>query len=187
MTDRSPDSPEKLINPELPEKSTWGAGPWLTEPDRLEWRHAGLPCLANRNHHGVWCGYVAVPPGHPLHGKGYDDVDVEVHGGLTYADRCSEHICHVPQPGEPDDVWWFGFDCAHAGDFTPGLDAVLRDPRLRKLGLPLPDREPYDHAAAVAAHDWTVEVYRTLDYVQAETNRLADQLAALAEVPDADD
>jgi hypothetical protein len=43
---------------------------------------------------------------------------------LTY-EEWVEHvqaraICHVPEPGRPDDVWWFGFDCAHAWDFSPG-------------------------------------------------------------------
>ena len=196
------------------DKATWGDGPWQTEPDRVEWTHAGLPCLALRNKtFGGWCGYAAVPPGHPLHGVGYHDespalVDalerlkqrrldvadvtfargialltgevaaspdlvIDVHGGLTYADRCQGNICHVPKPGEPDDVWWFGFDCGHAGDFAPAIDATLRTIGAR-------DETPYDHAAAIAAQDWHVEVYRTLDYVQAETNKLADQLAAIA-------
>src|SRR5437868_461399 len=94
-------------------------GPWDNEPDRLEWRHAGLPCLMNRNRSGVWCGYVAVPPGHPFHGASYDDertYDLPSHGGLTFSSTCSGEICHVPQPGEPDDVWWFGFDCNHGYD-----------------------------------------------------------------------
>jgi hypothetical protein len=162
--------------PRVIEKSTWGDGPWQGEPDRVEWTHAGLPCLAARGPDvsGHWCGYVAVPPGHPLHGTPYNDADVDVHGGLTYAHRCQGEICHVPAPGEPDDVWWFGFDCAHAGDFSPGLDATLRQIGAR-------DRGPaYDHAAAIAANSWTVDVYRTLAYVQAETNQLADQLAAIA-------
>jgi hypothetical protein len=30
-------------------------------------------------------------------------------------------ICHSPGLGEPDDVWWFGFDCAHSGDLVPGM------------------------------------------------------------------
>jgi hypothetical protein len=158
------------------DKSQWGDGPWLTEPDRLEWEHAGLPCLAVRGPEfsGHWCGYVAVPPGHPLHGKHYDTPDVNVHGGLTYADKCDGAVCHVPKPGEPDDVWWFGFDCAHGGDLSPAMHA-----RYLHVGYPFPS-EPYDHAKAVAAADWTIDVYRTLDYVQAEANRLADQLAALA-------
>ena|SRR5437899_729099 len=156
-------------------KSAWGDGPWQEEPDRAEWEHAGFPCLAVRPmHHGVWCGYVAVPPGHPLHGKGYDTPDVDVHGGLTYANRCSGPICHVAKPGEPEDVWWFGFDCGHAGDYQPGRAATLKH-----IGAPLSDQErAYDHATAVTTHasDWTVDVYRTLDYVRAETNRLAEQL-----------
>jgi len=162
--------------PRTVDKSTWGDGPWQTEPDRVDWQHAGLPCLALRgpDHAGHWCGYVAVPPGHPLHGKDYDAPDVSVHGGLTYADRCRDHICHVPQPGEPDDVWWFGFDCAHGGDFIPAMHA-----RTRGLGYPFDDRA-YDHATAVAADTWMVDVYRTIDYVQDETNRLAEQLACVA-------
>jgi hypothetical protein len=154
------------------DKATWGEGPWQSEPDRAEWRHAGLPCLALRNQHGAWCGYVAVPPGHSLHGKPYDDADVSVHGGLTYANRCSGHICHTPQPDDSDDVWWFGFDCLHGGDFGPAMHARMRD-----LGSPYAD-EPYDHAKAVAAHSFFVDVYRTLDYVRAETNALAEQLGA---------
>lgn len=73
----------------------------------------GFACLIRRTNIGIWCGYVAVPPGHPWHGKHYDAVDADVHGGLTYAEPCSGEICHVPQPGESDDVWWLGFDCGH--------------------------------------------------------------------------
>ncbi len=159
------------------DKSTWGEGPWQTDPDRLEWTHAGLPCLARRNErHGNWCGYAAVPPGHPLHGKSYHDVELELeaHGGLTYADRCSGEICHVPAPGESDEVWWFGFDCAHFRDFLPGMHA-----RLRSYGAPFSD-VPYDHAAAYVSPDSMLGMYRTLAYVQVETNHLADQLAEYA-------
>ena len=171
-------------NDECSDKSTWGDGPWQSEPDRLEWEHAGLPCLAVRNlRFGFWCGYAAVPLGHPLHGKRYDDVDVDVHGGLTYANACEGHICHVPKPGQPDDVWWFGFDCGHFGDYAPGIAATLRQVD--------PDRRTYDHARAVASadampdnlrHIGVIEIFRTLDYVQAETNRLAEQLAEFRSV-----
>ena len=81
------------------EKSAWGPGPWQDEPDRIEFEHAGLPCLMLRSTTGGnWCGYAAVPPGHPAHGKPYQDVDADVHGGLTYADKCRDYICHVPKP-----------------------------------------------------------------------------------------
>lgn len=171
---------EELHRPTI-DKSAWGEGPWTAEPDRAEWEHAGFPCLAVRgpDFSGHWCGYVAVPPGHPLHGKRYDDesVNVDVHGGLTYAQACAGDICHVPKPGAPDDVWWFGFDCAHAGDLSPAMRA-----KYLHHGYPF-NSEPYDHVKAMAATDWSVDVYRTLDYVQAEANRLADQLAAVTARP----
>lgn len=143
------------------DKSKWGPGPWQSEPDRVEWRHLGFACLMRRQpESGHWCGYVAVPPGHPWHGRGYSGVfdpesceyvvqplPVDVHGGLTYADKCNGPICHVPQPGEPDDVWWLGFDCAHHRDLTPG------------------------HMAFAGPAD----VYRTADYVRAEVESLARQ------------
>lgn len=104
------------------DRSSWGPGPWDGEPDKVSWTDpaTGRPCLAVRNPVGAWCGYVAVDPGHPLHGQDYDVPDVVVHGGLTYAAYCregateAEGICHVPRPGQPHDVWWFGFDTCQA-------------------------------------------------------------------------
>lgn len=156
------------------DKTAWGPGPWQHEPDRVEFAHAGLPCLALRNHYGVWCGYVAVPPSHPLHGTDYNTVDVDVHGGLTYASTCAANICHVPASGEPADVWWMGFDCYHSGDFSPDYHA-----RTRHLGPPF-DAAAYDHSAAVMANTSLVDTYRDLPYVEAEIKRLAEQLAARA-------
>jgi hypothetical protein len=139
-------------------KCDWPAGPWHNEPDRVDFEHAGFACLALRNHYGAWCGYVAVPPGHPMHGRPYDDVDAEVHGGLTYSHACDGAICHVPRPGESDNVWWLGFDCSHAWDLVPALDGLChgRFPTL------------FDHAT-----------YRDLEYVQNEIRSLAEQLAAV--------
>lgn len=162
----------ETLTPPTFDKSTWGEGPWQHEPDRLDFEHAGLPCLLSRGPGGHWCGYAAVPPGHPWHGQSDETPAVEVHGGLTYANRCDGHVCHVPKPGEPDDVWWFGFDCAHAGDFAPKHEASHYG-----KGYPWLDK-PYDHATAVAASDFSVDVYRDLAYVRAETERLAEQLAA---------
>lgn len=150
------------------DKSLWGAGPWQDEPDRVDWTHAGLPCLMVRHPElGTWCGYAAVPPGHPLHGRTRDQVDLAGHRGVNYAAPCTGVVCHVPQPGEPDNVWWFGFDCAHGGDFVPAVG-----PALRLAGRP-------DLADAIELG----EVYRTLDYVQARTNDLAEQLARIPPDP----
>lgn len=144
----------------------WPAGAWDGEPDKVQWPDAatGLPCLAVRNRTmGHWCGYVGLPPEHQLYGKGYEVPDVEVHGGLTFANKCSpvadeaKGICHTPSPGEPDHVWWFGFDCAHAWDYSP---QQVKD--AKELGYPFTINDDQD--------------YRTLDYVQQECASLARQL-----------
>lgn len=127
-------------------------GPWMDEPDRVEFRHAGFPCILHRGGGGAWCGYVGLPPGHAAHGKVYNDVDVDVHGGLTYADKCGGAICHVPAPGEPDDLWWLGFDCSHYRDLRP-----------------------VDNDSAFAFDG----VYWNVSHVTGETKKLAEQLSAL--------
>ncbi len=141
------------------EKTNWPGGAWRQEPDRLEFEHAGFACLLHRGPIGQWCGYCGVPPSHPMYGKHYDDVAVDVHGGLTYSDRCQKEgpICHTPKPGEPDDLYWFGFDCAHLGDLAPGM--------LRVGGRMI--------------YSDTGDIYRDLSYVRDETERLAEQLAAM--------
>jgi hypothetical protein len=145
------------------DKSTWGPGEWQDEPDKRQWQDltTGLACLAVRNEHGGnWCGYVGLPPGHPLHGKDYGDADVEVHGGLTFADTChkdeddpSRYVCHLPEPGEPEKVWWFGFDCHHHMDFAP----------------------------AYAGARGSGETYKALGYVERECTELARQLKAVSD------
>lgn len=148
------------------DRSTWGSGPWDGEPDRVDFQTLGYPCLLKRAPLGHWCGYVAVPPGHPLHGVGYDEVErrvpgLDVHGGLTYSAACAGEICHVPAPGEPDNVWWLGFDCAHAGDLSP---------RFRMLDESRPE------TAIFARLAFSGDVYRTVDYVARETEKLAAQI-----------
>lgn len=154
------------------DKSTWAMGPWKKEPDKVQWTDAatGLPCLAVRHpHSGHWCGYVGVIEGHPAFGLYYDDANklapenedeyraFDVHFGLTYSAFCQEEenaeeqgVCHVPQPGEPEKVWWLGFDCAHYPDISPRYDTGS----LRK--------------------EWAT--YKTLGYVQKECAKLARQL-----------
>lgn len=160
------------------------AHPWETEPTEATFEEAGLRCLMLRGPMGAWCGYVAVPAGHPLFGKGYDaeianppdallsrplDVDkvgainvfcamasdkplaeacslsllIDVHGGLTYADDAAPRR-------DADGMWWFGFDCAHAGDLSPRM--------FERYG---------DNG-----------IYRDMAYAERETRSLARQLAA---------
>jgi hypothetical protein len=136
------------------DRTGWKPGPWDGEPDRLEWRTHGLPCLIVRNDLGGLCGYVGVPPGHPWYKQEYDNVDASAHGGLTYSAACSPEspICHIPQPGESDDVWWVGFDCGHYMDLLPGMT-----------------KYPFERGPG------TQDSYRDVAYVQAEVNQLAEQ------------
>lgn len=131
------------------------------------------------------CGYVAMPPGHPMHGASYgephplltqDEADHSTIGkkspilALTAAvrgDEDGERVRRSPDvvfdchggitfsggnKGYPveSDCWWFGFDCAHCDD-----GEIEEDPRWPRRG----------------------EV-RTLEYVEAECERLAGQIVA---------
>lgn len=72
-------------------------------------------------------------------------------------------VCHTVSPDEDDCVWWLGFDCAHSGDVTPGLNAMLRDlPRMPKLSF--------------RRHD----TYKTITYVRKQVRELARQLKEMA-------
>jgi hypothetical protein len=150
---------------DLVDRTGWADGPWKGEPDKIVWVDGAtdLDCMMLRNHHGAWCGYVGVPPGHRFHGRDYGDVEVEVHGGLTFSDGCapgpteaSAAICHDGTPG----VWWLGFDCGHWRDRIPGLEA-----RLAYIGHPLPDDPTFP------------TTYRRLNWVTREVEHLAAQLA----------
>lgn len=73
------------------------------------WEYKSLKCKVKFLFQSYRCGYVGVQKGHPDYGKSYDDVDVDVHGGLTYGEQ-----------GE-DNFYWLGFDCAYSGDFIKGV------------------------------------------------------------------
>lgn len=152
------------------DKSKWNTDRYdafLTEPDKVQFEDAdtGLPCLIVRGPAGALCGYVGVPESHPLFEKDYDQlydydtesgVSISVHGGITFASKCHSRegglgICHAPAKGESDNVWWFGFDCAHCDDYSPAYDSFIRG-----------------------------GIYRTITYVEREIKSLARQLKALA-------
>jgi hypothetical protein len=136
----------------------------MNEEHRLEFKHKGLDCLLSRNPKMFhWCGYVAVPKGHPLFGKHYNDLDdIEVHGGLTFSSECEGMVCHVPKAGEDDEVWWFGWDAAHLYDLIPTM-----------LKFSLEHKMP-------AFADEKKCLYKDVNFVTEQTIFLADQLAKIA-------
>ena len=153
------------------EDKSYPSGAWDNEPDKAVWidEASDLDCMIHRNPMGALCGYVGVGPDHPWHGKDYmaEGIAPDVHGGLTYANECEDGddpalgICHVAQPGRPDPVWWFGFDCGHSGDEIPGMAASYA-----KIGL----------TPSYLEH----EVYRDFAYVKSEVTNLARQIAEAA-------
>ena len=86
--------------------------------------------------------------------------DIEVHGGLTYSDKCQSElppcgaVCHKVEKGEDDNIWWFGFDCAHLGDYS-------------SMSYPESMRIEYPHEG---------DVYRNIRYVKSQCRELSNQL-----------
>jgi hypothetical protein len=142
------------------EKADWpNRGQWDTEPDKAHWidERTGLDCLIHRGPSGALCGYVGVPESHPYFGMDYDALpdSLDVHGGLTFSDSCHGNeegrgICHPKEGAANESVWWFGFDCAHLGDFCPSHD------------------RSYGYAGS----------YKSMGYVQSEVASLAAQLSS---------
>lgn len=152
---------------------------------------AGMRAVVIMGSMGFRCGYVGVQPGHPLYGIGYSqetdalfplpedeklgkrsivaawcaassgripqtpEMAFDVHGGLTYSG------------GEPNypvksDLWWFGFDCGHAGDASsPEYMQAMREKYPESVGL------WRQHGG---------EVHRSLEYAADECESLAQQI-----------
>lgn len=156
-------------------KSKYGEGEWQQEPDKKQWKDeaTGFPCLIVRNHFGALCGYVGVPEGHKFFGKNYNEVhdnqNIEVHGGLTFADKCQKYenqetgICHIDPTNA--NVWWLGFDCAHLYDYVPGIATTLRDFKNMR------DNNPYQDEHTT---------YKNFEYVTNQVQQLAKQLKEAA-------
>jgi hypothetical protein len=136
-------------------KERWGPGPWQAEPDRVQWWSQGIPCLLIRGPFGQWNGYIGVPVGHPWYET--DAPGAEVHGGVTYSGDDSPIIAWQGPEGPSDVRWWIGFDCGHAWDIQPALDAT------------------FAAIAAPARYRVENEIYRDLAYARSETEALAAQ------------
>lgn len=114
------------------DKSDWIRGEWDNEPDKAQWidEKTGLDCLMVRGPSGALCGYVGVPESNQWFDVDYGLVEapdsewLDVHGGLTFGDRCnpstdeSRHVCHSGDIANKT-VFWLGFDCAHSDDICP--------------------------------------------------------------------
>lgn len=127
-----------------------------------EWEAHGFRCRVLDGPFKNYNGYVAIPKGHPYYGKSYDDMDVRVHGGLTFdgwggGKPMKKEIFGKkkdwtldPENWPDPELWWVGWDTSHLGDFITYSDGSHPDP----TGM-----------------FWTVEM------VERETTELARQLS----------
>jgi hypothetical protein len=163
-------------------------GEWMHEPDKKQWEdpETGLPCLALRGRIVAWCGYVGIDDTHPFYGLHYEDIpSLDAHGGVTYSgpgwghgkaeeindpdfrdralyfgiDSLSLNVDTGSDERKP--LWFFGFDCAHAGDYYP---------------LPLSLTNRYRNTGLFKREDW--EVYKNLAFVERSVKELALDLEA---------
>lgn len=100
-----------------------GEGEWVEEPDTVLFEHQGIKCLIRRvfvrdgsesYFGGHLCGYCSLPKGHPWENMSYDEIPIEVHGGVTFMERDME-----------TDQMLVGFDCAHTDDIMPSMKDII--------------------------------------------------------------
>ena len=162
-----------------------------------EFEHAGYKCIVTFIDMGHRCGYVGVPKIHPLYGKGYDehleikksdigdreisgifplfsacldedeririDAYFQCHGGITYTGGGENSEYPIKS-----DLWWFGFDCGHAGD-KADLNYAMQK---------FPNRKEEYRTRILIENKYLIEydVIRTEEYVAEEWKKLAEQL-----------
>ena len=125
---------------------------WESEPNRRAWIAHGLECrIVRQDNLKHLCGYVGVPAGHPAFKQDYDSVEI-IDPEYCPHGGLTYGSDHAPHE-KPDGRWWLGFDCAHLGDLVPGISTDRNNPE--------------NH-------------YRNMAYVEAETEKLAEQLSLAA-------
>lgn len=164
---------------------------WRDDPPLQAWTCEGILCAIAKGFSFI-NGYVQIPKDHPWYGLPYAEIDVDVHGGLTFGPETyrpeitfeqSEDnplgpvtIPHRDGRDVAQIFGWIGFDTGHGGDWWT-------DEELEKAGVDLDGeeehyrrsiRELYEKPSIAAYerhHDWT------LDELVNEVNHLARQVA----------
>ena len=161
--------------------------PFFKERDFLDGEEEGLVIRCRRNRFKAWCGYVGVPEGHSLFGKGYSErVPVPSRGSLKIKDQspialmieamheddgCVSLDVFLDAPGgitysgknwpAADGLWYFGFDCSHYNDLSP-QDIIM----------------------SFGDYPFDIELdgertYKDLVFVETATRKLAQQIAGV--------
>lgn len=149
-----------------------------------QWEHSGLHCLTLFHEMtGTYNGYVGVPKGHPLYGKDYHDKrieNLEVHGGVTYSD-------FWPELNDNNELWYIGFDTAHAGDITPEMDRLLPEHLRDNYVVPGTEIDMIQNATQFYKEGKNLHyispfqpTYKSEGYVKKECESLAEQLSKVS-------
>lgn len=72
------------------------------------------------------CAYIMIPQSNKYFKKDFEEIDIDVHGGLTYSNK------YLPFESEKDDnkAWYIGWDYAHYGDYMGYEEKVPKDFRI---------------------------------------------------------
>jgi hypothetical protein len=114
----------------------------------------GIRCRILRGP-GSLVAYLGIPPKHPLAGKKYDDVPLDVHGGLTFSAAGGK------KDNWPEGYYWYGWDYGHWMDMS---FYYFEYPNI------------FDFNGHANEHGWTVEEVK-LEVIEAagQMRKLLDQ------------
>ena len=160
---------------------------WDNEPNLEAWEYANLQCaIVRQKHSGHLCGYVGIPQNHPWYGKNFNDKvscpDIE--GRKVNIDKMGAIPCFCASI-------YCDFDnkllaiClmleAHGGITYSGSSPNYPVPNdnLWWFGFDCSHDEDLQPKLS-----YSTGTYRDFQYVKEETNKLAEQLAAVAEQQD---
>lgn len=162
----------KFTHPELTKerkKEIWGDGPWVDEPDYLEFNHKGINCVVRRIYTAGFGGYlgayIQISKEQPLH--------VKKDAFIKYELSSHKKLFITYQNGED----WIGFHCGHSYDIIPSIRFVLEksdineDPRIQE------NREISKKFKQLFPDNPIINpTYKTWDFVVEETKKLAEQI-----------
>jgi hypothetical protein len=132
--------------------------------ERIWFTESGYRAIVIFNETGHRCGYVEIPRTHPYYEKEYSDIDVDVHGGLTFSAYSKEMPYDTPAG-----FWVLGFDCIHYGDAID-LEACERYSNMGYIP------KVQENISRIFNAIFTDDKVRTLDFVVTECESLAVQL-----------
>lgn len=161
---------------------TWAYGEWIEEPDEVEWEYKGIKCEIHRNCRieggrctgmGHLCGYIYLPLDHPWANKEEEEIECDIHGGLTYH-------------SQEDGFFEIGFDCAHGCDLMPYseeksyklmMEQIPKDsPEYFKFRDALENTREVNKRLSIFRRERS---YKNIQFVKQQCESLVDQALAI--------